>query len=680
MNFELKSDYKPAGDQQQAIDKLTAGITAGLPHQVLLGVTGSGKTYTIANVIQNIQKPVLVISHNKTLAAQLYQEFKEFFPNNGVGFFISYYDYYQPEAYIPQTDTYIAKETEINEEIDKLRLQATSLLFSRKDVIIVASVSCIYNLGSPLEYGKYVIELKKGQTIDREQFLYKLISLHYTRAKFELDRGSFRIRGEEIELIPAYEDVILKITIEDGKIKNLKTRPLIAGNERELEGYLKIYPAKHFLTDPKVFNESERQIKQDLDIRLKELKKQRKELEAHRLEQRVKYDLEMIKEIGYVNGIENYARYFDGRMPGDPPWSLMDYFQHLFGDDYLVVIDESHMAIPQIRGMHQGDLSRKKMLINFGFRLPSALDNRPLKFTEYLKRAPQTIYVSATPDTWELELADTSAKKIQQTTKKELYGVVEQLIRPTGLVDPEVIIKPAEKQIEDLVEEIKKRKEKGERVLVTTLTKKTAEELAWWLEQVENTKTPLLVHYLHSDVGTLERTDILRDLRLGKYDVIVGVNLLREGLDLPEVSLVAILDADKQGFLRSKTSLIQTMGRASRNVAGQVILYADQESLAMKQAVEEVGRRRKIQLEYNSKHGIIPKTIEKPIREGFVNRSEKRDARSGKVWETDFESLTPGEKKKMIPLLRREMREAAGLLDFEKAAIIRDMIEVVSKR
>jgi len=679
MNFELKSDYKPAGDQQQAIDKLTAGITAGLPHQVLLGVTGSGKTYTIANVIQNIQKPVLVISHNKTLAAQLYQEFKEFFPNNGVGFFISYYDYYQPEAYIPQTDTYIAKETEINEEIDKLRLQATSLLFSRKDVIIVASVSCIYNLGSPLEYGKYVIELKKGQTIDREQFLYKLISLHYTRAKFELDRGSFRIRGEEIELIPAYEDVILKITIEDGKIKNLKTRPLIAGNERELEGYL-IYPAKHFLTDPKVFNESERQIKQDLDIRLKELKKQRKELEAHRLEQRVKYDLEMIKEIGYVNGIENYARYFDGRMPGDPPWSLMDYFQHLFGDDYLVVIDESHMAIPQIRGMHQGDLSRKKMLINFGFRLPSALDNRPLKFTEYLKRAPQTIYVSATPDTWELELADTSAKKIQQTTKKELYGVVEQLIRPTGLVDPEVIIKPAEKQIEDLVEEIKKRKEKGERVLVTTLTKKTAEELAWWLEQVENTKTPLLVHYLHSDVGTLERTDILRDLRLGKYDVIVGVNLLREGLDLPEVSLVAILDADKQGFLRSKTSLIQTMGRASRNVAGQVILYADQESLAMKQAVEEVGRRRKIQLEYNSKHGIIPKTIEKPIREGFVNRSEKRDARSGKVWETDFESLTPGEKKKMIPLLRREMREAAGLLDFEKAAIIRDMIEVVSKR
>ena len=679
MNFELKSDYKPAGDQQQAIDKLTAGITAGLPHQVLLGVTGSGKTYTIANVIQNIQKPVLVISHNKTLAVQLYQEFKEFFPNNGVGFFISYYDYYQPEAYIPQTDTYIAKETEINEEIDKLRLQATSLLFSRKDVIIVASVSCIYNLGSPLEYGKYVIELKKGQTIDREQFLYKLISLHYTRAKFELDRGSFRIRGEEIELIPAYEDVILKITIEDGKIKNLKTRPLIAGNERELEGYL-IYPAKHFLTDPKVFNESERQIKQDLDIRLKELKKQRKELEAHRLEQRVKYDLEMIKEIGYVNGIENYARYFDGRMPGDPPWSLMDYFQHLFGDDYLVVIDESHMAIPQIRGMHQGDLSRKKMLINFGFRLPSALDNRPLKFTEYLKRAPQTIYVSATPDTWELELADTSAKKIQQTTKKELYGVVEQLIRPTGLVDPEVIIKPAEKQIEDLVEEIKKRKEKGERVLVTTLTKKTAEELAWWLEQVENTKTPLLVHYLHSDVGTLERTDILRDLRLGKYDVIVGVNLLREGLDLPEVSLVAILDADKQGFLRSKTSLIQTMGRASRNVAGQVILYADQESLAMKQAVEEVGRRRKIQLEYNSKHGIIPKTIEKPIREGFVNRSEKRDARSGKVWETDFESLTPGEKKKMIPLLRREMREAAGLLDFEKAAIIRDMIEVVSKR
>jgi len=661
MKFELKADFGPAGDQAQAIEKLTAGVLAGKQHHVLLGVTGSGKTYTIANVIANTQKPTLVISHNKTLAAQLYQEFKEFFPKNGVGFFISYYDYYQPEAYIPQTDTYIEKETEINEEIDKLRLQATSLLFSRQDVIIVASVSCIYNLGSPLEYKRYVIELKKGQKINLEEFLYKLVSLHYSRSRMELFRGNFRIRGQTIEIIPAYAEEILKIIIKDNHIEDLQTRPILSANSSfsSHQSYL-IFPAKHYLTNPDILSVAERQIRQDLAIRLEELKKQGKTLEAHRLEQKVNYDLEMIKETGYVNGIENYSRYFDGRMPGDPPWTLVDYFNYLYGKDFLVVIDESHMTIPQLRGMYRGDLSRKKMLIEFGFRLPSCLDNRPLKFAEFEQRVFQTIYVSATPDEWEIS--------------KAKDGVVEQLIRPTGLVDPEIIVKPTENQIADLVTEILKRKEKNERVLVTTLTKKMAEELAHWLADSKNTGTPILVHYLHADIQTLERTDILADLRSGKYDVVVGVNLLREGLDLPEVSLVAILDADKQGFLRSKTSLIQTMGRAARNVSGQVIMYADEVSLAMKEAIAEVERRRKVQLEYNKLYNIIPKSIEKPIRDRIAERSSKFKIQSSKFAELDLEALTPGEQKKLIPQLRRQMREAAANLDFETAAKIRDTI------
>lgn len=665
MEFKLMAPYSPAGDQLQAIEKLTAGIKAKKPHQVLLGVTGSGKTYTIANVIQNVQKPTLVISHNKTLAAQLYQEFKEFFPNNAVGFFISYYDYYQPEAYIPQTDTYIAKETEINEEIDKLRLQATSMLFSRRDTIIVASVSCIYNIGSPLEYGRLVLEVRRGEKIDREEFLYKLVSLHYSRSKFELNRGNFRCRGETIEIFPAYNDEILKIEISAGRIRDLRVRALFGEQEIRPEKYL-LYPAKHYLANPDILETAIQQIFQDLKIRVEELNKQRKIVEAHRLEQRVKYDVEMIREVGYVNGIENYSRYFDGRMPGDPPWTLVDYFRYLYKDDFLVVIDESHITVPQIRGMYRGDLRRKKTLIEYGFRLPSCLDNRPLKAREFWERVPQVIYMSATPAEWEV--------------KKAKGEVVEQLIRPTGLVDPEVLIRPAENQIKNLVEEIIKRKRRGERVLVTTLTKRMAEELSFWLADSKNTGVPISVHYLHADVATLERSDILSDLRRGKYDVVVGVNLLREGLDLPEVSLVAILDADKQGFLRSKTSLIQTMGRAARNVAGQVILYADHPSKAMIEAIREVKRRRKIQLAYNQKHGIVPKSINKPIRERIVKESSKfSKLKKENIFlnftESDLEGLTPGEKKKLIPRLRREMRKAAATLEFEKAAQLRDLIE-----
>ncbi len=660
MGFKLFGPYSPAGDQAQAIEKLTEGVLAGKAHQVLLGVTGSGKTYTIANVIQNVQRPTLVISHNKTLAAQLYQEFKEFFPQNAVGFFISYYDYYQPEAYIPQTDTYIAKETDINEEIDKLRLQATSMLFSRPDTVIVASVSCIYNIGSPFEYGRYVLEVKKGQKINKEEFLYKLVSLHYTRSKFELNRGNFRARGEIVEVLPAYADEILKIEVEKGKIIKLTVRPIFGGEPLEVENYL-IYPAKHYLTNPDILQTAFRQIKEDLKIRLEELNKQGKTLEAHRLEQRVNYDLEMIQQMGYVNGIENYSRYFDGRMPGDPPWTLVDYFRYLYKDNFLVVIDESHITVPQIKGMYRGDLSRKKVLIDYGFRLPSCLDNRPLKAKEFWERVPQVIYMSATPDEWEI--------------KKAGGEVVEQLIRPTGLVDPEVLVRPAEGQIKDLVGEIIRRKKENQRVLVTTLTKKMAEELAFWLSNPKNTGVPISVHYLHADVATLERTDILTDLRSGKYDVVVGVNLLREGLDLPEVSLVAILDADKQGFLRSKTSLIQTMGRAARNINGQVILYADSPSSAMLEAIAEVERRRKIQLEYNQKHGIIPQSIQKPIREKIVKKNSKFQIPNSKF--LDLDGLTPGEAKKLVPKLRAEMRKAAAALEFEKAAKIRDLISKI---
>ena len=671
MDFELKSDYKPTGDQPQAIEKLTAGVEAGLQSQVLLGVTGSGKTYTVANVIQNVQKPTLVISHNKTLAAQLYQEFKEYFPNNAVSYFVSYYDYYQPEAYIPQTDTYIAKDADINQEIDKLRLFATSQIFSRKDVIIVASVSCIYNIGSPDQYRNRILPISKGKEIKKEDFLYNLVSLYYQRSRLEFTRGNFRLRGEVVEIYPSYADEIIKIVWEDGKITSVSSRPVIEGKETELENYF-LYPAKHFLADKKVMDEAFKQIRADLKIRLEQFKKEGKELEANRLNQRVNYDLEMIKEVGYVNGIENYSRYFDGRLPGDPPFSLLDYFRYQYKDDFLVVIDESHMTIPQIRGMYHGDSSRKKVLTDFGFRLPSCLDNRPLNFKEFLERVPQTIFASATPDQWEVDRARSTVQSSKCKMQSEGYdGVVEQLIRPTGLVDPEVEVRPTSGQIKNLIKEIIDRKRRGERVLITTLTKRMAEDLSAYLADPNNTGGIISVHYLHADVETLERTDILADLRRGRYDVIVGINLLREGLDLPEVSLVAILDADKQGFLRSKVSLIQTMGRTARNVSGKVILYADEMTQAMKGAIEEVERRRQVQLQYNREHGITPQTIKKPIRDALVIREEEE--------EMPEEGLTPSDAKKLVVKLNKKMREYAKIYEFERAAQVRDHIAKLRK-
>jgi len=665
MEFKLEAPYKPTGDQPQAIEKLTAGVKKGFPYQVLLGVTGSGKTHTIANVIQNTQKPTLVVSHNKTLAAQLYQEFKEFFPDNAVSYFVSYYDYYQPEAYIPQTDTYIAKDADINQEIDKLRLLATSHIFSRQDVIVVASVSCIYNIGSPDLYRNRILHIYKGQPIKREDFLYSLVSLYYQRSRLEFSRGFFRTRGEVIEIYPSYSDEIIKISWEGEEIVGLSSRPVIEGKEIEMDNYF-LYPAKHYLADKEIMQQAFKQIREDLKIRLEQFKKEGRELEANRLFQKVNYDLEMIKEIGYVNGIENYSRYFDNRLPGDPPFSLLDYFRYQYKDDFLVVVDESHMTVPQVRGMYHGDSSRKKVLIDFGFRLPSCLDNRPLNFKEFLDRVPQAIFVSATPDEWEIDRARSAIKNFEHD------GVVEQLVRPTGLVDPEVEIRPIDGQIKDLIREILARKKKGERVLVTTLTKRMAEELSDYLADPANTGEPILVNHLHADVDTLKRTDILADLRRGTYDVIVGINLLREGLDLPEVSLVAILDADKQGFLRSKVSLIQTMGRTARNVSGKVILYADFETEAMKGAIEEVNRRRKIQLEYNQKHGIVPRTIQKPIREALVTSVEEETL--------EDEAMTPADAKKSVAKLSKQMRQYARLLEFERAAQVRNRIEGLKKR
>lgn len=678
MNFKLVSPYQPTGDQPQAIELLTGGIKAGMHDQVLLGVTGSGKTYTIANVIQNTQKPTLIISHNKTLAAQLYQEFKEYFPENAVSYFVSYYDYYQPEAYIPQTDTYIAKDADINEEIDRLRLLATSMIFSRKDVIVIASVSCIYNLGSPDAYRNRIIAISQGQTLNRDDFQHNLVALHYERSRLELSRGLFRTRGEAVELYPSYSDEVIRVTFSGNKVNEITTRPVMEGDEKELKNTF-IYPAKHFLADKEVIDNAFKQIRNDLRIRLDGLKTQGKIVEASRLEQKVNYDLEMIKEVGYVNGIENYSRYFDGRLPGDPPFTLIDYFYHQYENDFLMVIDESHMSIPQIRGMERGDHSRKQTLIDFGFRLPSAIDNRPMNFREFLSRQPQTIYVSATPSEWETTRAQESVHNTKYLIRDTKYfGIAEQLIRPTGLVDPVVEVRPAKGQIQDLIKEILSRKKFGQRVLVTTLTKKTAEELSDYLADTANTRETILVNYLHADVDTLDRSDILADLRFGKYDVIVGINLLREGLDLPEVSLVAILDADKQGFLRSKVALIQTMGRAARNSAGIVILYADEESVAMREAIAETGRRRLVQLEYNQGHGITPETIIKPIRSRIIEKIEEVDETKKSLG--SLESLTPGDAKILVMQLKRQMKQYAKLLDFEHAARTRDKMELVKEK
>ncbi|MDO8550053.1 MAG: excinuclease ABC subunit UvrB [Ignavibacteria bacterium] len=662
MKFKIKSDFKPTGDQPQAIGKLVDNLKKDIRNQVLLGVTGSGKTFTMANVIEKIQKPTLIISHNKTLAAQLYQEFRDFFPNNAVSYFVSYYDYYQPEAYIPQSDTYIEKEAEINEEIDKLRLSATTNLLTRKDVIVVASVSCIYNLGSPVEYGKFILELKPGVNLTLKSIMLRLTDLQYERNEYAFERGSFRVRGETIDLFPAYKDTGIRIELKNNKIIKLSEfSPLTGDTIAILKGTV-IYPAKHYMTDPATYSSVFPMIRSDMEKQVAKLKQAGKNLEAHRIEQRTNFDLEMIKEVGYVNGIENYSRYFDGRAPGQPPYSLLDYFNHA-SKEFLTIVDESHITLPQLRGMYNGDQSRKSTLINYGFRLPSALDNRPLKFQELMHRVNKIIYVSATPDEYELSLAT------------ENDAVVEQLIRPTNLVDPKVTIKPTNGQIVDLIDEINKRVSKKQRILVTTLTKRMAEELSSYLEE-QNIK----VAYLHSDIQTLERQDVLDKLRKGEYDVLVGINLLREGLDLPEVSLVAILDADKEGFLRSKTSLIQTMGRAARHINSHVIMYADNKTKSMSEAIDEVERRRDIQLAYNKKHSKTPIGIQKGIRARLTEEDESKNIDKNLNYLLNLskkEVILPDEKEDLIKRLRKEMKEAAQNLNFEKAAMIRDQIKLL---
>lgn len=664
MSFTLTSNFKPAGDQPQAIKQLTEGIKKKTEHQTLLGVTGSGKTFTMASLIQHVQKPTLIISHNKTLAGQLYQEFREFFPENSVNYFVSYYDYYQPEAYVPTTDTYIEKESEINEEIDKLRLSTTANLLTRKDVIVVASVSCIYNIGSPVEYGKFILELKPGMKITSRDIMVRLTDLQYTRNEYGFTRGSFRVRGESIDVFPAYKDNGFRIDVHDGKITSLSEFDPLTGETVQILHGVVIYPAKHFMTDPTSYDDVFPRIQADMEKRVKELQGMGKIVEAQRLKQRTTYDLQMIREVGYVNGIENYSRYFDGREPGQPPYSLIDYMQAC-SKDWLLLVDESHITLPQIRGMYNGDRARKETLIDYGFRLPSALDNRPLKFEEFMVRVKQAVYVSATPNEYEISLSGQD-------------NVAEQLIRPTGIVDPQVSVRPTEGQITDLIAEIQKRVKNKQRVLVTTLTKRMAEELSEYLEERD-----INVAYLHSDIETINRQDILDDLRKGKYDVLVGINLLREGIDLPEVTLVAILDADKEGFLRSKTSLIQTMGRAARNIDSEVILYADVMTGSMDEAIKEVERRREVQLAYNKKHSITPKTIEKAIRERLYE--EEQEEGMGQrpidlVLElADKDVLLPDEREAVIKRLRSEMNAAAKNLDFETAALLRDRIRSIQK-
>jgi excinuclease ABC subunit B len=647
-SFKLVSDYQPCGDQPLAIEKLTWNLLNDKHFQTLLGVTGSGKTFTIANVIANVNKPVLVISHNKTLAAQLYREFREFFPQNAVEYFVSYYDYYQPEAYIPQTDTYIEKDASINEELDKLRLSSTSSLMSRQDVIIVASVSCIYNLGSPEEYRQLLLFLEKGQEISREEILRQLVGMLYERNDTVLARGKFRVRGDVVEIFPAYEDTVVRVEFFGDEIEKLKQiNPLTSDVITELDR-IGIYPAKHFVTSQDKIEQAIFFIEDELKKRLHELRSKNKLLEASRLESRTKYDMEMLREMGYCHGIENYSRHLSQRPPGSRPSCLIDYFP----DDFLVVIDESHVTIPQIRGMYEGDRSRKETLVEFGFRLPSCLDNRPLKFSEFESLVKQAIFVSATPDEYEI--------------KKSSGIVVEQLIRPTGLVDPEVRVRPIQGQTEDLIAEIRKRVENKERVLVTTLTKRMAEDLAAYLQEMN-----LKVKFLHSEIQPLERVKILRDLRKGDFDCLVGINLLREGLDLPEVSLVAILDADKEGFLRSQVSLIQTAGRAARHINGAVIMYADNITGSMRRAIDETARRRKAQLEYNRINNITPRSIEKAVKDYIDVIEQTQKFVRGLTREPD-EKLDIEE---VISQMEEEMQLAARNLHFERAAIIRDQIK-----
>ena len=651
MDFKLSAPFQPTGDQPEAIRQLVDGVQRGLKHQVLLGATGTGKTYTIAAVIQQLQKPALVMAHNKTLAAQLYAEFHEFFPENAVSYFVSYYDYYQPEAYVPRHDLYIEKETEINEEIERLRLAATTALMSRRDVIIVASVSCIYGLGNPVEYGKGVVELHVGEIARRNALIRQLVDSQYQRNDMELKPGTFRVRGDTLEIIPAYEDKRgYRITFFGDEVEHISQVNPLTGEILSEPEQVEIYPAKHYLASEDRLKESISNIEKELEERIAFYKAGGKLLEAQRIEQRTQFDLEMLREVGTCAGIENYSRQLDQRAPGSHPWTLMDFLP----SDYLLVIDESHMTIPQVRGMYNGDRNRKETLVDYGFRLPSALDNRPLRFDEFEQVMGSTIYTSATPGPYEMAHA---------------AQVVEQIIRPTGLVDPQVEVRPTKGQIDDLVKEIRLRVENGERVLVTTLTKRMAEDLAKYLEELG-----IKVHYLHSEVVTLERIGILRDLRLGVFDVIVGINLLREGLDLPEVSLVAILDADKEGFLRSDTALLQTTGRAARHINGRVIMYADRMTDSMKRAISETDRRRAKQVKFNEEHGITPVSIHKSIRDLTDQFSARGVAETRGEYKTgkhkDLTSRT--EMQKVIAELEKQMKDAARNLEFERAAALRD--------
>ncbi len=655
--FEVVSEYKPKGDQPVAIEKLSEGILEGQKHQTLLGVTGSGKTYTVAKVIEQVQKPTLVIAHNKTLAAQLCSEFKEFFPNNVVEYFVSYYDYYQPEAYIPSTDTYIEKDSSVNEEIDKLRHSATAALFERRDVIIVASVSCIYGLGDPEDYTDLMLSLRVGMQKDRDEIIRKLVDIQYERNEIDFRRGRFRARGDVLEIFPANSsEMVLRVEFFGDEIERITEVDHLTGEIKGTRSHIAVFPASHYATTRPKMEKAMVTIEQELGERLEQLKMEGKLLEAQRLEQRTRYDLEMMSEIGFCQGIENYSRHISGREPGSSPFTLMDYFP----EDYLLVIDESHVTVSQVGAMYNGDRSRKESLVEYGFRLPSAFDNRPLKFNEFEERVNQVVYVSATPAAYERE----------HSTQ-----VVEQIIRPTGLIDPEIIIRPVRGQIDDLIGEINSRAEIGQRVLVTTLTKKMAEDLTDYMKELD-----IKVKYLHSDVATFERMEIIRDLRLGVFDVLIGINLLREGLDIPEVSLVAILDADKEGFLRSETSLIQTIGRAARNSEGKVIMYADNITGSMNRAISETNRRRQLQMDFNKAHGIVPTTIQKSVRDLIEATKVAEEEESYYTGKDKPNLMSVEELEKLISKLQKEMKQAAADLQFERAAGLRDKVEELKKR
>ncbi len=656
--FRIHSEYRPQGDQPKAIDRLAASIEAGNRHQTLLGVTGSGKTYTIANVIERVQKPTLVIAHNKTLAAQLCNEFTELFPDNAVEYFVSYYDYYQPEAYIPSTDTYIEKDSAINDEIDKLRHSATAALFERRDVIIVASVSCIYGLGDPEDYTELMLSLRPGMIRDRDEVIRKLVDIQYTRNQIDFHRGTFRVMGDTLDIFPpASNNLALRVEFFGDEVERLSEIDVLTGEVKRYMSHIAVFPASHFATSRAKMERAVQSIEVELEEQLKFFRENDKLLEAQRLEQRTRYDLEMMRELGFCSGIENYSRHISGREPGSSPFTLMDYFP----DDFLIVIDESHVSVPQIGAMYNGDRARKQSLVEYGFRLPSAFDNRPLTFAEFNERAKQFVYVSATPAKYERELST---------------EIVEQIIRPTGLIDPEVIVRPVKGQIDDLMEEIRKVTARKERILVTTLTKRMAEDLTKYFEEMG-----IRVRYLHSDVETLERMEIIRDLRSGVFDVLVGINLLREGLDLPEVSLVAILDADKEGFLRSETSLIQTIGRAARNVAGRVIMYADNMTKSMNYAISETNRRRQIQKDYNEAHGITPRTIVKSIHSVIEMTKAAEPGAPFRPGQDDGVSALDAESvKALLESLTKEMKIAARELEFERAASLRDRIQVLQRQ